>query len=147
LERDVRHGRLPIVLDRNLDAQNDSLFAVVVFYIFMQIFVFIFAMVMLLVHARQLQQKKLDEAIALLRSFLAGRAEVYPTRELIARNLFGSPNPSAAFLGRMGNVTILPYAGETVWWLDPGRFAMVFSGHHGGLTPEEMEIPLLLLSL
>ena len=27
---------------------------------------------------------------------------------------------------------------------DPGRFEQKFYGHHGGLTPGEMEIPLLM---
>jgi hypothetical protein len=50
-------------------------------------------------------------------------------------------------LTRVGNVVILPYQYETVWWYEGGKFEMHFQGHHGGLTPEEMEIPLLLLAL
>jgi len=59
------NGRIPFapaLLDRNLDAQNDTLFALTVFYVFVQIFVVCFALVMLLLRARQLQQEKLDEA-------------------------------------------------------------------------------------
>lgn len=93
------------------------------------------------------KEELLDEAIDLLQRSLAGRAEVYRTSELIAENLFGSTRPSSAFLARVGNVVILPYARETVWWFETGRFAMHFQGHHGGMTPEEMEIPLLLLPL
>jgi hypothetical protein len=47
-------------------------------------------------------------------------------------------------MSRVGNLVILPYDGETVWWYDPGRFEQKFYGHHGGLTPGEMEIPLLM---
>lgn len=93
------------------------------------------------------KEELLDEAIALLQQRLGSRAAVYRTRELIAQNLFGSTTPSSAFLGRVGNVVILPAPRETVWWFEEGRFAMNFEGHHGGLTPEEMEIPLLLLPL
>lgn len=93
------------------------------------------------------KEEQLDEAIDLLQRSLAGRAQVYRTRELIARNLFGSPSPSDAFLARVGNVVILPNAHETVWWFEHGRFTMPFQGHHGSLSPEEMEIPLLLLPL
>jgi len=89
----------------------------------------------------------LDEALDLLQRSLAGRAEVYRTRELIEQNLFGSSAPSDIFLARVGNLVILPYPHETVWWLENGRFAMHFQGHHGNLTPEEVEIPLLLLPL
>ena len=34
-----------------------------------------------------------------------------------------------------------------VWWREPGRFDMQFHGHHGGLSPEEMLIPLAALPL
>ncbi|HXR66618.1 MAG TPA: alkaline phosphatase family protein [Ktedonobacteraceae bacterium] len=93
------------------------------------------------------KEELLDEAIERFRRALAGRAEVYATQDLIAQNLFGSPKPSPAFLSRIGNVAILPHEHETVWWFEQGRFVMHFQGHHGGLTPDEMEIPLLLLPL
>ena len=88
-----------------------------------------------------------NEAIALLRQKLEGRAEIYPTQELLAQNFFGVREPSPTFLARLGNVVILPYKNETVWWSQQGKYAMRFLGHHGGLTREEMEIPLLLLAL
>ncbi|HEV2581499.1 MAG TPA: alkaline phosphatase family protein [Ktedonobacteraceae bacterium] len=93
------------------------------------------------------KDERLDEALALLQRLLKGRAEVYLTRELIAQGLFGAPPLSAEFLARVGNVVILPYRGETVWWYEHGRFDMHFRGHHGGLSPEEMEIPLLAMPL
>jgi predicted AlkP superfamily pyrophosphatase or phosphodiesterase len=89
----------------------------------------------------------IDEVIGKLRQCLVGRAEVYTTQELLARNFFGLQAPSPTFLARVGNVVILPHKYETVWWYEEDRFEMHFQGHHGGLTPEEMEIPLLLLPL
>src|SRR5207237_1588098 len=50
----------------------------------------------------------LDEAEALLRAHLAGRAEVHRVADLIAQNFFGTRQPSPAFLGRVGNLVILP---------------------------------------
>ncbi|HWS85244.1 MAG TPA: alkaline phosphatase family protein [Ktedonobacteraceae bacterium] len=88
-----------------------------------------------------------DTLVADLRERLAGKAEVYQTRDLLAQHFFGLQEPSPTFLQRVGNVVILPYKHETVWWYEEGKFAMHFFGHHGGLTPEEMEIPLLLLAL
>jgi predicted AlkP superfamily pyrophosphatase or phosphodiesterase len=85
----------------------------------------------------------LDELCASLRQLLAGKAEVYKTADLLAQHFFGDSEPSAVFLGRVGNLVILPYQGESVWWYEPGAFEMRFLGHHGGLTPEEMKIPLL----
>jgi predicted AlkP superfamily pyrophosphatase or phosphodiesterase len=88
-----------------------------------------------------------DEAIRVLQQCLAGRAEVYRTQELLAQHFFGLHEPAPVLLARLGNVVILPYHRETVWWYEEGRFDMHFHGHHGGLLPEEMEIPLLLLPL
>jgi predicted AlkP superfamily pyrophosphatase or phosphodiesterase len=92
-----------------------------------------------------IRDERLDEAIALLQRSLKGRAELYRTQELISQGFFGTDPPSAAFNARAGNVVILPDYGETVWWYEHGRFDMHFWGHHGGLTPEEMEIPLFVL--
>ncbi|HEX3641446.1 MAG TPA: hypothetical protein VHV10_09160, partial [Ktedonobacteraceae bacterium] len=88
-----------------------------------------------------------DMLVADLRECLAGKAEVYHTRDLLAQHFFGLQEPSPTFLQRVGNVVILPYKHETVWWHEEGKFGMHFFGHHGGLTPEEMEIPLLLLPI
>lgn len=91
------------------------------------------------------KDERLDEALAQLQHFLKGRAEVYRTQDLIAQGFFGAGPLSAEFRARVGNVVILPYQHETVWWYEQGRFDMHFRGHHGGLTPEEMEIPLFVL--
>jgi hypothetical protein len=91
------------------------------------------------------REDALDEAAAFLQKQLAGRAEVYPVQTLIEQNFFGSQPPSKEFLQRAGNLVILPYEYETVWWHEERRFDMHFLGHHGGMSPEEMEIPLLLL--
>jgi hypothetical protein len=82
-----------------------------------------------------------------LQKQLAGRAEIYKTADLIAQHFFGLQEPSPEFLSRVGNVVILPYLHETVWWYEEGRFEMRFLGHHGGLTPGEMEIPFMLLPI
>lgn len=91
------------------------------------------------------QEEHSDTLIDELRQRLAGRAEIYRTQELLEQNFFGPLAP--VFLARVGNVVILPYKNETVWWYEEGRFYMHFLGHHGGLMPEEMQIPLLALPL
>ena len=53
---------------------------------------------------------------------------------------FGAAGPRLR--ERVGDVVVLPRPGGTVWWREPGRFDMLFRGHHGGLSPEEMLIPL-----
>ncbi len=93
------------------------------------------------------KEERIDEAVVLLQKHLADIAEVYYTEQLVAQHFFGSSEPSKEFLARVGNVVILPHQHETVWWYEEGKFDMHFKGHHGGLTPEEMKIPLLLLPL
>ena len=93
------------------------------------------------------KEEYVDKVVIELRQRLQGRAEVYPIQELLAQNFFGMQEPAPVFQERVGNVVILPYKNETVWWYEEGKFDMHFRGHHGGLTPEEMEIPLLLLPL
>ncbi len=84
----------------------------------------------------------LDEAQALLQKGLAGKADVVKTEELIAQGYFG-PKVSPAFRARIGNLIILSYRYESVWWYEKDKFSQKYYGHHGGLTPQEMEIPLL----
>lgn len=86
----------------------------------------------------------LDNATALLKEMLRGTAEVFKTDALIEAGLFGTPPLGPALLGRLGNLTILPYASQSVWWYEKGKFEQGFRGHHGGLSPDEMEIPLCL---
>jgi hypothetical protein len=83
-----------------------------------------------------------DEAQVFLAERLAGQAEVRKINDLIAEGYFG-PDISPKFRARAGELVILPYAGKSVWWYEKDRYEQRFLGHHGGLTPQEMEIPLL----
>jgi hypothetical protein len=87
----------------------------------------------------------LGEAIALLEGLLGDTASVRPTAELIEAGVFGEAGPRLR--ERIGEVVVLPRPGESVWWREPGRFDMHFRGHHGGLSPDEMLIPLAALPL
>lgn len=86
-----------------------------------------------------------DQVVSHLRGLLGERAVVRPTAELLADGFFGDAGPRLR--ERVGDVVVLPRPGETVWWREPGRFEMAFHGHHGGLSPEEMLIPLAALPL
>ncbi|MEP7136955.1 MAG: alkaline phosphatase family protein [Chloroflexota bacterium] len=83
----------------------------------------------------------LDEAQSFLAKRLEGKADVVKTEALIAAGYFG-PEVSARFRERVGNLVILSYRYESVWWYEKGRFEMPYYGHHGGLTPQEMETVL-----
>jgi predicted AlkP superfamily pyrophosphatase or phosphodiesterase len=93
-----------------------------------------------------IKEPHLEEAHAFLRQALDGHAEVYRVRELIEQGFFGINPPSEAFLSRVGNLVILPYQRESVWWYEKGRFEQKYYGSHGGLTREEAETLLLVQS-
>ena len=75
---------------------------------------------------------------------LEGVAEAHLTADLLAAGLFG-PSPSQRLRARLAEVVVLPLHGEAVYWHEPGRFEQRFFGQHGGLTPAEMDIPLVVL--
>ena len=83
----------------------------------------------------------LEEAQAFLTPRLEGKADVVRTEALIKEGYFG-PEVSSRFRERVGNLVILPYRYEAVWWYEKGKFEQRFYGHHGGLTPQEMETVL-----
>jgi len=83
-----------------------------------------------------------EHVVGELAARLDGIAEVHAVERLLKQGLFG-PMPSASLRARLADVVCLPYAGEAVYWLEPGRFEQRFNGQHGGLTPAEIEIPLI----
>ena len=88
-----------------------------------------------------IKDELLDEAQSFLGQWLEGKADVVKTEYLIEQGYFG-PEVSSRFRERAGNLVILPYEKESVWWYEKGKFEQRFYGHHGGLTPEEMETVL-----
>jgi len=94
-----------------------------------------------------IKPERLDDAQAYLQGHLAGKADIYRVPDLMDAGFFGAAGPSPTFRGRVGDLVVLPYTGESVWWYERGRFDQHFYGHHGGLTRAEMEIPLLAQNL
>lgn len=85
-----------------------------------------------------IKDEMLDEAREFLAQRLEGKADVVKTEALITDGYFGS-DVSSRFRERVGNLVILSYRHESVWWYEKGKFEQRFYGHHGGLTPQEME--------
>lgn len=83
----------------------------------------------------------LDEAQSFLATRLDGKADVVKTDSMINNGYFGT-EISPRFRERVGNLVILPYRYESVWWYEKDKFEQNFYGHHGGLTLQEMEIVL-----
>jgi Type I phosphodiesterase / nucleotide pyrophosphatase len=89
-----------------------------------------------------IREATLDEAQAFLASRLEGQAEVRKVAQLAEQGYFG-PVVSPQFRARAGDLVILPYRGGSVWWYEHDKYEQHFYGHHGGLTAQEMEIPLI----
>jgi len=83
-----------------------------------------------------------DHVRSRLQTLLEGRAEVRSVVELIQEGVFG-PTVSDRLRDRVGDVVVLPFPGEAVYWADPPRFTQPYYGQHGGLSAAEMEIPLV----
>jgi predicted AlkP superfamily pyrophosphatase or phosphodiesterase len=78
------------------------------------------------------------EMLGVLKDHLRGIAEVLPVDEALARQLFGPQPVSAELRARLGDILILPYDGQFVWWRVPGVMEHRFNGNHGGLAPAEL---------
>jgi predicted AlkP superfamily pyrophosphatase or phosphodiesterase len=90
-----------------------------------------------------IHEDRMEEALAFFGDRLEGVAQVRKVRDMIEEEYFGPTPVSERFLARAGDLVILPYTGESVWWYEKDRFEQKFFGHHGGLTRQEMEIPLM----
>lgn len=93
-----------------------------------------------------LREESLDDAQAFLSKRLEGKADVVKTEFLISEGYFG-PEISPRFRERVGNLVVLPYRYESVWWYEKDKYEQGFYGHHGGLTPQEMETILYTLEV
>jgi predicted AlkP superfamily pyrophosphatase or phosphodiesterase len=92
-----------------------------------------------------IQEEKLAETTEFLCKVLEGRAEVISSKKLIKEGFFGSN--SQRLQQRLGNVVILPYFNEAIWWFEKKRFEQHFVAAHGGLSSQEMESICLFLSV
>lgn len=86
-----------------------------------------------------IKPEKKEEVKALLEKHLKGKAEVFYTQDLIQAGIFGPIEPSERFLKRIGNLTVLPYEKEGVFWYEKGHYEQHFFGVHGGMSPQEVE--------
>ena len=81
-----------------------------------------------------------EELRGRLSEALDGIAQVYNIETLIQLGVFDSELISERFSRRVGNLVVLPFAGESVYYLNE-RFRVHKNSAHGGATAEEMEVP------
>jgi predicted AlkP superfamily pyrophosphatase or phosphodiesterase len=90
----------------------------------------------------QIKPALLEETMDYLRSRLDGVATVLKTEDALDEGLFGLNAASRKFKRRIGNLMILPNGTNTVWYRYEKEDPYDLKGHHGGLTRDEMTIPL-----
>ena len=88
------------------------------------------------------KEDRLDDTRAYLERRLGGVASVLKTEDAIREGLFGINRPSRKFRRRIGNLMVLPHGTKTVWFRYRKGDSLEMRGHHGGLHPDEMTIPL-----
>ena len=98
--------------------------------------------------ARDMYLAVVDERLSQVRSYLAGelgrKAVVLRTKEGIDARLFGINKPRPKFLDRVGNLMVLPRKRNLVWYRYSREDRFDLRGHHGGMHPREMLIPLVV---
>ena len=84
------------------------------------------------------------EFLSAAKQWLGERAEVRPSRQLVAEGWFGGGAPHRLIGERVGDVAILMKDGYTIKdWL-PGEPRHLHIGNHGGTSEDEMTIPLIM---
>jgi predicted AlkP superfamily pyrophosphatase or phosphodiesterase len=94
-----------------------------------------------------IREEKLMETKNLLKQKIGPKAKIIETGEAIRDGLFGLGDVGNEFIDRAGNLLILPYRNETVWFEHSKNRRVVLHGHHGGLNEEEMLVPFAITKL
>jgi len=93
------------------------------------------------------QENKMAETKELLNKKVGNKAKIVETKQAIKQGLFGHGKPSERFVDRAGNLLILPYKNETVWFDHFKEVNYTPLGQHGGLSKDEMLVPLAVTTL
>ena len=75
------------------------------------------------------------------------KAEIIKTKTAIKNGLFGIGKTKKEFLERVGDLLVLPYGNETIWFKHFKNRKFTSLGHHGGLNKNEMLVPFMLSKL
>jgi hypothetical protein len=93
------------------------------------------------------EEDKLSETKEMLLERVGAKAKIVETKDAINDGLFGCRKVGKRFVDRAGNLLILPYRNETVWFEHFKDIKYNPVGQHGGLNPEEMMVPLAVTRL
>lgn len=95
------------------------------------------------------KEDNIEKVVEYLNEKYGKSAWILKTEDAIKKGLFGLSDVgsklSERFLQRAGNVLIIPYGNNTIWFEHlPGEL-FEFVGHHGGLSENEMQIPFIIV--
>ena len=93
------------------------------------------------------KEEKLTETQELLKKKIGNKAKIVKTKDALNKGLFGRGEITRQFTDRAGNLLILPYRNETVWFEHFTNIKYNPVGQHGGLNKEEMLVPLAVTKL
>ena len=84
----------------------------------------------------------LTEAFNHLTSRFGGKAKVMYSKDAIRLGLFGDSKPVRRLVDRIGDIIIFPDSNGLIWYEHMKGKKHTFKGVHGGLSADEMLIPL-----
>lgn len=92
-----------------------------------------------------LKKDFIDIAKTKISDLLGDRAMVLTQSEAVSKGIFGKSKPSRKFQEHHGDLIIIPDPETTVFWDHPLLPQHKNKGTHGGMSLDEMEIPLLVI--
>ncbi len=94
-----------------------------------------------------IEPSRLDYVQEFLSQKLEDKAKVVRIEDAVREGLFGIGTPEEKFLDRVGNLLVLPYGNNTIWYEHlPGKIFKSL-GFHGGLNRDEVLIPFAVSRL
>lgn len=90
---------------------------------------------------------KLLDTEKILMKNLEKKAKIMKTTTAIKSELFGIGDVRKTFLQRVGDLMVLPYDNETIWFEHFKNIKFTSLGHHGGLSQNEMLVPFMFSKL
>jgi len=94
-----------------------------------------------------IKTEKLTQTKDWLTQKIGNKAQIIETKKAAEKRLFGLGTASEEFFERTGNLMILPYGHETIWFENPEGRKIPYLGQHGGLNKQEMLVPFAVANL
>ncbi|HDI31686.1 MAG: hypothetical protein DRJ41_02005 [Thermoprotei archaeon] len=94
-----------------------------------------------------IKESKVDDVMSFLLDKLEDKALIMKSEEAIRQGLFGRGSIRKGFKERIGEILILPLKNHLVWYRRRRGDDLKDPGYHGGLSREEMLVPLFIIEL